>query len=82
MVVAYLGLVQDTADLRRERRTLHECQHGNKVGHDARRRLLHVVSEKAAICPGIGQQAFFIQRLGIVKGLLRRKTEKAVGLPL
>ena len=82
VVVAHLGAVQDAADLRGERRTLHERQHGNEVGHDARRRLLHVVGEKAAVRPGIGQQALFIQRLGVVKGLLGGEAEKPVGLPL
>ena len=60
MVVAHFGAVQDAADLRRERRALHERQHGDKIGHDARRRLLHAVGEKAAVRPGIGQQTLFI----------------------
>ncbi len=82
MVVAHLGAVQDTADLRRERRTLHERQNGDDTGHDARRCLLHVVGKEAAVRPGVGQQALFIQRLGVVKGLLGGEAEKPVGLPL
>ena len=82
VVVAHLGAVQDAADLRGERRTLHERQNGDDTGHDARRRLLHVVGEEAAVRPGIGQQALFIQRLGVVKGLLGGEAEKPVGLPL
>ncbi len=52
------------------------------TGHDARRRLLHVIGEEAAVRPGVGQQALFIQRLGVVKGLLGGEAEKSVGLPL
>ena len=82
VVVAHLGAVQDAGNIRRERRPLHKRENGDDTGHDARRRLLHVVGEEAAVRPGIGQQTLFIERLGIVKGLFRREAEKPVGLPL
>ena len=80
VVVAHLGAVQNVGNIRGERRPLHERENGDDTGHNARRRLLHVVGEEAAVRPGIGQQALFIQRLGVVKGLLGGEAEKPGGV--
>ena len=45
-------------------------------------RLAHILGQILAVRAGIGQQFLFVKLLGIIKGLLRRKSEQTVCLPL
>ena len=44
--------------------------------------LRHVAGQIPAVCAGIGQQLLFVERLGVVQGLLGCVTEYPVCLPL
>ena len=57
-------------------------RHLRRQVEDEAGRFRHVGGQIPAVRPGIGQQLLFIETLGIVKRLLCRVPENAVGLPL
>ena len=82
MVVRYLFAVQNPAYFRSQRKSLGKGQQPQQVRHKMLCCLAHVLGQILAVGAGIGQQSLLVKLLGIIKGLLCRKTEQAVCLPL
>ena len=53
-----------------------------RVRHQPRKGCRHILRQKATIRSGIGDEPLFVKTLGIIQGLLCRKTQQAVGIPL
>ena len=63
-------------------KSLGKGQQPQQIRHKMLYRLAHVLGQILAVRAGIGQQFLFVKLLGIIKGLLCRKSEQAVCFPL
>ena len=81
-MVRYLFAVQYPAHFRSQRKSLGKGQQPQQIRHKMLYRLAHVLGQILAVRAGIGQQSLLVKLLGIIKGLLCRKSEQAVCLPL
>ena len=75
VVVRYLFAVQYPAHFRSQRKSLGKGQQPQQIRHKMLYRLAHVLGQILAVGAGIGQQFLFVKLLGIIKGLLCRKSE-------
>ena len=82
MVVRYLFAVQHPAHFRGQVKPLGKGQQPQQVRHKMLYRLAHILGQILAVGAGIGQQFLFVKLLGVIKGLLCRKSEQAVCFPL
>ena len=82
VVVRYLFAVQHTAHIRGQVKPLGKGQQPQQVRHKMLCCLAHILGQILAVRAGIGQQFLFVKLLGIIKGLLCRKSEQAVCFPL
>ena len=82
VVVRYLFAVQNPAHFRGQVKLLGKGQQLQQVRHKMLCCLAHVLGQILAVRAGIGQQSLLVKLLGIIKGLLCRKSEQAVCLPL
>ena len=82
MVVGYLLVVHQRQNIREKLRAGVEGRHPRRQMQDHGGGLRHVFGQISAVRPGIGQQLLFIERLGVVQGLLGRVAEYPVCLPL
>ena len=82
VVVRYLFAVQNPAHFRGQVKLLGKGQQLQQVRHKMLYCLAHVLGQILAVRAGIGQQSLLVKLLGIIKGLLCRKSEQAVCLPL
>ena len=80
MVVGDLAAVDDL--LHMDGKRLFHSKRPARVRHQPRQGGRHVLRQKPAVCAGIGDEPFFVKTLGIVQGLLRRKSQKTVCIPL
>jgi len=53
-----------------------------RVRHQPRKGCCHILRQKAAVRAGVGDEPFFVKTLGIIQGLLCRKSQQTVGIPL
>ena len=53
-----------------------------RVRHQPRKGCRHILRQKSAVCAGVGDEPFFVKTLGIIQGLLRRKSQQTVCIPL
>ena len=53
-----------------------------RVRHQSRKGSRHILRQKAAVRAGVGDEPFFVKTLGIIQGLLCRKSQKTVCIPL
>ena len=82
MVIGYLLVVHQRRNIGEKLRAGVEGRHSCRQMQDNEGSLRHVAGQIPAVCPGIGQQLLFIERLGVVQGLLGRVAEYPVCLPL
>ena len=75
VVVRYLFAVQNPAYFRGQVKPLGKGQQPQQIRHKMLYRLAHVLGQILAVRAGIGQQFLFVKLLGVVKGLLGRKSE-------
>ena len=80
MVVGDFAAVDDLLHID-EKRFLHGKRLA-RVRYQPRKGCRHILRQKPAVCAGIGDEPFFVKTLGIVQGLLRRKSQKTVCIPL
>ena len=81
-MVRYFFAVQYPAYFRSQRKSLGKGQQPQQIRHKMLCCLAHVLGQILAVRAGIGQQFLFVKLLGIIKGLLCRKSEQAVCFPL
>ena len=53
-----------------------------RICHQPRKGCRHILRQKAAVRAGVGDEPFFVKTLGIIQGLLRRKSQQTVCIPL
>jgi len=53
-----------------------------RVRHQPRKGCRHILRQKSAVRAGISDEPFFVKTLGIIQGLLRRKSQQTVCIPL
>ena len=82
MVIGYLLVVHQRQNIGEKLRAGVEGRHPCRQMQDHGGGLRHVAGQIPAVRPGIGQQLLFIERLGVVQGLLGRVAEHPVCLPL
>ena len=82
VVVGYLLVVHQRQNIGEKVRAGIEGRHPCRQMQDHGGGLRHVARQIPAVRPGIGQQLLFVERLGVVQGLLGRVTEYPVYLPL
>ena len=82
VVVGYLLVVYQRRDIGEKLRAGVEGRHPCRQMQDHGGGLRHVARQMPAVRAGIGQQLLFIERLGVVQGLLGRVAEYPVCLPL
>ncbi len=82
VVVRYLFAVQNPAHFRGQVKSLGKGQQPQQVRHKMLCCLAHILGQILAVGAGIGQQFLLVKLLGIIKGLLCRKSEQAVCFPL
>ena len=82
MVVGYLLVVHQRQNIREKLQAGVEGRHPYCQMQYNGGGLRHVAGQIPAVCAGIGQQLLFIERLGVVQGLLSRVAEHPVCLPL
>jgi len=63
------------------KRLLH-CKRLARGRHQSRKGCRHILRQKPAVCAGVGDEPFFVKTLGIIQGLLRRKPQQTVCIPL
>ena len=80
MVVCDLTAVDDLLRMNRNIFVKIKCSCGSR--HQLRQGCRHILRQKAAVRAGIGDEPFFVKTLGIIQGLLRRKSQQTVGIPL
>ena len=59
--------------------------HGKRLAHirhQPRKGCRHILRQKAAVRAGVGDESFFVKALGIIQGLLCRKSQQTVCIPL
>ena len=59
--------------------------HGKRLSHirrQPRKGCRHILRQKAAVRAGVGDEPFFVKALGIIQGLLCRKSQQTVCIPL
>ena len=80
MVVGDLAAVDDLLHMDGKR-----FLHGKRparVRHQPRQGCRHILRQKAAVRAGVGDEPFFVKTLGIIQGLLCRKSQQTVCIPL
>ena len=82
VVVRYLFAVQNSAHIRGKCKPLGKGQQPQQVRHKMLYCLAHILGQILTVRAGIGQQFLLVKMLGIIKGLLCRKSEQAVCFPL
>ena len=82
VVVRYLLVVHQRQNIGEKLRAGVEGRHPRRQMQDHGGGLRHVAGQIPAVRPGIGQQLLFIERLGVIQGLLGRVAEHPVCLPL
>ena len=82
VVVRYLFAVQHPAHIRSQCKPLGNGQQPQQVRHKMLCCLAHILGQILTVRAGIGQQFLLVKLLGIIKGLLCRKSEQAVCFPL
>ena len=82
VVVRYLFAVQNPAHFRGKCKPLGNGQQPQQVRHKMLYCLAHILGQILTVRAGIGQQFLLVKLLGVIKGLLCRKSEQAVCLPL
>ena len=82
VVVGYRLVVHQRQNIREKLRAGVEGRHPRRQMQDHGGGLRHVAGQIPAVRAGIGQQLLFIERLGVVQGLLGRVAEHPVCLPL
>ena len=82
VVVRYLFAVQHPAHIRGKCKPLGNGQQPQQVRHKMLYCLAHILGQILTVRAGIGQQFLLVKLLGIIKGLLCRKSEQAVCFPL
>ena len=82
MVVRHLFAVQHPAHIRGKCKPLGKGQQPQQVRHKMLYCLAHILGQILTVRAGIGQQFLLVKMLGIIKGLLCRKSEQAVCFPL
>ena len=82
MVVRYLLVVHQRQNIREKLRASVEGRYPCRQMQNHGGGLRHVARQIPAVRAGIGQQLLFIERLGVVQGLLGRVAEHPVCLPL
>ena len=80
MMVGDLAAVDDL--LHMDGKRLFHGKRLTRVRHQPRQGCRHVLRQKATIRSGIGDEPFFVKTLGIIQGLLRRKSQQTVCIPL
>ena len=80
MVVGDFAAVDDLPHMD-GKRFLHG-KHLARVRHQPRNGCRHIFRQKAAVRARIGDEPFFVKTLGIIQGLLCRKSQQTVGIPL
>ena len=53
-----------------------------RVRHQSRKGSRHILRQKPAVRAGVGDKPLFVKALGIIQGLLCRKSQQTVGIPL
>ena len=59
--------------------------HGKRLArgrYQSRKGCRHILRQKPAVRAGVGDEPFFVKTLGIIQGLLCRKSQQTVGIPL
>ena len=82
MVIGYLLVVHQRRNIGEKLRAGVEGRHPCRQMQDHGGGLRHVARQIPAVRAGIGQQLLFIERLGVVQGLLGRVAKHPVCLPL
>ena len=82
VVVGYLLVVHQRQNIGEKLRAGVEGRHPCRQMQDHGGGLRHIAGQIPAVRAGIGQQLLFIERLGVVQGLLGRVAEHPVCLPL
>ena len=80
MVIADLFIVDDLLCM--DRNSAPEAKRRRGVHDQAGQARRHVLSKIPAVGAGVGDELFLVERLGVVEGLLRRKAQQPVGVPL
>ena len=53
-----------------------------RIRHQPRKGCRHILRQKAAVRAGIGDEPFFVKALSVIQGLLCRKSQQTVCIPL
>ena len=80
MMVGDLAAVDDLLHMDGNR--LFHSKRLARVRHQPRKGCRHIFRQKSAVCAGIGDETFFVKTLGIIQGLLCRKSQQTVCIPL
>ena len=80
MVVGDLAAVDDL--LHMDGKRLFHSKRPARICHQPRKGCRHILRQKSAVCAGVGDESFFVKTLGIIQGLLCRKSQQTVGIPL
>ena len=80
MVVGDLAAVDDL--LHMDGKRLFHSKRPARICHQPRKGCRHILRQKPAVCAGVGDEPFFVKALGIIQGLLCRKSQQTVCIPL
>ena len=80
MVVGDLAAVDDL--LHMDGKRLFLSKRPARVRHQPRKGCRHILRQKSAVRAGVGDETLFVKALGIIQGLLRRKSQQTVCIPL
>ena len=82
VVIRYPAVIHQRRCVREEVGAGIKGRHLSRQVNQDRCRLRHVSGQIPAVCPGIGEQPFLIEALGVVQRLLGGVAQCPVGLPL